>query len=59
MTKPIIVVKMHSCKLLYITQVKGPWPYLISKVLVTYSYNAASDWPCTFLVMMSGWSVFI
>ena len=52
MTKAIIVVKMPSCKLLYIIQVKGSsWPYLISKVLVAYNhrYNAASDWPCTFL----------
>ena len=50
-TKPIIVVKMPGCKLLYIIQVKGTsWPYLISNVLVTlnHSYNAASDWPCTF-----------
>ena len=50
-TKPIIVVKMPGCKLLYIIQVKGSsWPYLISKVLVAYnhSYNAASDWPRTF-----------
>ena len=49
-TKPIIVVKMPGCKLLYIIQVQGfSWPYLISKILVTYnySYNAASDWPCT------------
>ena len=47
MTKPIIVVKMPSCKLLYIIQVKGSsWPYLISKILVAcnHSYNAASDW---------------
>ena len=47
-----IVVKMLRCKLLYIIQVKGfSWPYLISKVLVAYkhSYNAASDWPYTFL----------
>ena len=47
MTKPIIVVKMPDYKLLYIVQVKGfSWPYLISKILVTYnySYNAASDW---------------
>ena len=47
MTKPIIVVKMPGYKLLYIIQVKGfSWPYLISKILVTYnySYNAASDW---------------
>ena len=52
MTKPIIVVKMPSCKLLYIIQVKGfSWPYLIIKVLVAYnhSYNAASDWFHTFL----------
>ena len=52
MTKPIIVVKMPACILLYTIQVKGSsWSYLISKVLVTYnhSYNAASDWPCTFL----------
>ena len=53
MTKPIIVVKMPGCKLLYIIQVKGfSWPYLISEILVTYnynySYNAASDWPRTF-----------
>ena len=51
MTKPIIVVKMPGCKLLYIIQVKGfSWPYLISKILVTYnySYNAVSDWPRTF-----------
>ena len=53
-TKPIIVVKMPSCKLLYITliQIKGSsWPYLISKVWVTYNHsnNAASDWPRTFL----------
>ena len=51
MTKPIIVVKMPGCKLLYIIQVKGvSWPYLIPKILVAYnySYNAASDWPCTF-----------
>ena len=50
-TKPIIVVKMPSCKLLYIIQVKGfSWPYLISKILVAYnySYNAASDWYGTF-----------
>ena len=50
-TKPIIVVKMPSCKLLYIIQVKGfSWPYLISKILVAcnYSYNADSDWPQTF-----------
>ena len=50
MTKPIIVVKMPGCKLLYIIQVKGfSWPYLISKILVAYnySYNAASDWPRT------------
>ena len=34
-TKPIMVVKMPSCKLLYIIQVKGfSWPYLISKILV-------------------------
>ena len=46
MTKPIIVVKMPGCKLLYIIQVKGfSWPYLISEILVAYnySYNAASD----------------
>ena len=52
MTKPIIVVKMPGCKLLYIIQVKGSsWPYLIPKVLVPYnhSYNAASDWSRTFL----------
>ena len=52
MTKPIIVVKMLGCKLLYIIQVTGfSWPYLISKILVAfnYSYNAASDWPRTFL----------
>ena len=45
-TKPIIVVKMPSCKLLYIIQVTGfSWPHLISKILVAYnySYNAASD----------------
>ena len=55
-TKPIIVVKMPGCKLLYFIQVKGfSWPYLISKILVTYvaiiiaTYNAASDWPHTFL----------
>ena len=51
-TKPIIVMKMPGRKLLYIIQVKGfSWPYLISKILVTYnySYNAASDWPRTFL----------
>ena len=51
MTKPIIVIKMPSCKLLYIIQVKGfSWPYLISKTMVAYnySYNAASDWPRTF-----------
>ena len=50
-TKPIIVVKMPGCKLLYIIQVKGfSWPYLLSKISVTYnySYNAASDWPRTF-----------
>ena len=44
------VVKIPSCKLLYIIQVKGSsWP--VSKVLVAYnhSYNAASDWPHTFL----------
>ena len=47
-TKPIIVVKI-PCKLLYVIQVKGfSWPYLISKILVAYSYNAASDWPRTF-----------
>ena len=43
---------MSGCKLLYIIQVKGfTWPYLISKILVAYnySYNAAYDWPCTFL----------
>ena len=39
MTKPIIVVKMPSCKLLYIIQVKGSWLYLISKVLVTCVYK--------------------
>ena len=53
MTKPIIVVKIPGCKLLYIIQVKGfSWPYLISKILVAYnySYNAASDWPCTFFI---------
>ena len=47
-TKPIIVVKMPGCKLLYIIQVKGfSWPYLISKILVVYNYNynAASNWP--------------
>ena len=52
MTKPIIVVKMPSCKLLYTIQVKGiSYPHLISKILVAYNYhyNAASDWPCTFL----------
>ena len=51
-TKPIIVVKMSGYKLLYIIQVKGfSWPYLISKILVAYnySYNAAPDWPRTFL----------
>ena len=50
--KPIIVVKIPGHKLLYIIQVKGfSWPYLISKILVAYnySYNAASDWPRTFL----------
>ena len=43
--------EMPSYKLLYIIQVKGSsWPYLISKILVTYnySYNAASDRPYTF-----------
>ena len=52
MTKPIIVVKIPGCKLLYVIQVKRfSWPYLISKILVAYnySYNAASDWPRTFL----------
>ena len=46
---------MPICKLLYIIQVKGfSWPYLISKILVTYnySYNAASDWPRTFFTAM-------
>ena len=39
MTKPIIVVKMPGCKLLYIIQVKGfSWPYLISKILVACNY---------------------
>ena len=34
-TKPIIVVKMPGCKLLYIIQLKGfSWPYLISKILL-------------------------
>ena len=54
-TKPIIVVKMPGCKLLYIIPVKGfSWPYLISKILVTYnySYNATSDWPHTFFTAM-------
>ena len=52
MTKPIIVVKMPGCKLLYIIQVKGfSWPYLISEILVAYnySYNAPSDRPRIFL----------
>ena len=41
MTKPIIVMKMPGCKLLYIIQVKGfSWPYLISKILVAYNYIA-------------------
>ena len=51
MTKPIIVVKISGCKLLYMIQVnRFSWPYLISKILVAhnYSYNAASDWPRTF-----------
>ena len=52
MTKPIIVMKIPGCKLLYIIQVKRfSWPYLIlSKVWVAYnySYNAASDWFRTF-----------
>ena len=52
-TKPIVVVKMPSCKLLYIIQVKGfSWPYLISKfwsLISIASYNAASDWPRTVL----------
>ena len=51
LTKPIIVMKMPGYKLLYIIQVQGfSWPYLISKILVTYnySYNTASDWPRTF-----------
>ena len=50
-TKPIIVVKVPSCKLLHIIQINGfSWPYLISKILVAYnySYNAASDWSRTF-----------
>ena len=40
--KPNIVVKM-LCKLLYIIQAKGfltSWPYLISKILVTYNHLA-------------------
>ena len=46
MTKSIIVVKMPGFKLLYIILAKGSsWPYLISKVLVTY-YNAY-DWART------------
>ena len=51
-TKPTIIVKMPGCKLLHIIQVKGfSWPYLIPKILVAYnySYNAAFDWPRTFL----------
>ena len=51
MTKPIIVVKMSVNYCIIIIQIKGfSWPYLISKILVTYnySYNAASDWPLTF-----------
>ena len=43
---------MPGCKLLYIIQVnRFSWPYLISKILVAYNYgyNAASDWPRTFL----------
>ena len=46
MTKPIIVVKMPGCKLLYIIQII----FLVPKILVAYnySYNAASDWPRTF-----------
>ena len=52
MTKPIIVVKMPGCRLLYIIQVKRfSWPYLISETLIAYnySYNAVSDWPSIFL----------
>ena len=49
MTKSVIVVKMPSCKLLYV--IRPSWPYLISMILVAYnhSYNATSDWPYTFL----------
>ena len=44
MTKPIIVVKIPGCKLLYIIPVKGfSWPYLI----IIAMYNAAV-WPHTF-----------
>ena len=41
----------HSCEnaRLYIIQVKRfSWPYQIL-VAYNYSYNAASDWPLTFL----------
>ena len=55
MTKPILLVKI-CYKLLYvIKEIKRflisitSWPQLISKFLVTPIYNAASDWPRTFL----------
>ena len=53
MTKPIIDVKM-SCELLYVIQVKEflikSFTFLISSFwLLITCYNAASDWPCTFL----------
>ena len=43
---------MPSCKLLYIIQVKAriflALPDIKDFGAYNYSYNAASDWPCTF-----------
>ena len=47
MTKPIIVVKMPNCKLLHIS--KKIFLALHDIKAYNRSYNAASDWPHTFL----------
>ena len=46
-TKPIIVVKMSGCKLLYVILSKRIC--LALPDIKDFGYNAASDWPRTFL----------
>ena len=53
MTQPIIVVKM-PCQLLYIIQLRKSFTFSASKLWSLIAcYNAASDWPHTFYVLVA------